>query len=305
MGLRPTFIHPMIYLLISILFMSLANLSQRYSGLAGANAYGVNAVSRLISGVAAIVAIVTAIGVDPILHTSPPVLLWAGIGGFFYWLSGLAAIKAYSLGHLGISSTILRCSMIVPTAASLIFWHEIVFALDSVVMWAVLLSLVLMLIAIVFSGMDQIRASTKRNEPFSSVWAIWIILAFICQGGWEITLRASGSFASEQERQVYLALVFIIALVLSLGTLVVVRFMPRKKEILFGVGLGLLAMLGTSFRPAAIRDLSGVIVFPMTALGTMVLLNILSRLIWKTHLGRWGAAGLAAAVFASLLLCYR
>lgn len=295
----------MIYLLLSILFLSVANVYQRYSGLAGANAYGVNAVARLISGVGAIVGIVAALGVDPILQSSTSVLLWACIGGVFYWMAGLAAIKAYSLGHLGISSTILRCSMVVPTFASLIFWHEVVFALDSLAMWVVLLSLVLMLMAILFSGMDQIRASSKRNEPFSKAWAVWIILAFASQGGWEVTLRAAGGFATEQHRQVYLALVFIVSLVLSLGTLVVVRVTPRKKDFIFGVGLGVLAMFATSVRPMAIRDLSGVIVFPITALGTMVLLNILSKLIWKTHLGRWGAAGLTAAIFAALLLCYR
>lgn len=295
----------MIYLLLSILFMSVANVYQRYTGLAGANAFGVNFVARLVSGGVALVAILAALGIEPILQSSSSVLLWACVGGVFYWMAGLAAIKAYSLGHLGISSTILRCSMVVPTAASLIFWHEVVFAFDSLAMWVVLLSLVLMLMAILFSGMDQIRASTKRNEPFSRAWAVWITLAFASQGGWEITLRAAGGFATEQERQVYLALVFIVALVMSLGTLAVVRFIPRKKEIMFGVGLGVLAMLATFVRPAAIRDLSGVIVFPMTALGTMVLLNILSTLIWKTHLGRWGVTGLTAAVFAAVLLCYR
>lgn len=295
----------MIYLLLSILFLSVANVYQRYSGLARADAFGVNAVARLVSGVAALVGILGALGTGPILESPTPVVLWGCVGGVFYWMAGLAAIKAYTLGHLGISSTILRCSMVVPTAASLIFWHEVRLGLDSMAMWIVLAALVLMVVAIVFSGLDQIRAASQRNEPFSKAWGVWLFLAFASQGCWEITLRAAGGFETEQHRQVYLVLVFIVALVFSLGTLVVVRVIPRKKEIIFGVGLGILAMLATSVRPSAIRDLSGVIVFPMTALGTMVLLNILSRMIWKTHLGRWGAAGLAAAVFAALLLTYR
>lgn len=295
----------MIYLILSILFMSVANLYQRYSGLSGADAFGVNAVARLVSGSVALVGIVSVVGTGPIIHSPVPVLVWASVGGMFYWMAGLAAIKAYSLGHLGISSTILRCSMVVPTAASLIFWHEVVFAIDSVAMWVVLAALLLLLAAIIFSGLDQIRASRKRKEPFGKAWAVWLGLAFISQGGWEITLRAAGGFETFENRQVYLAIVFVVALIFSLGTVVVVRVVPRRKEIIFGIGLGVLAMLATSVRPSAVRELSGVIVFPMTALGTMVVLNMLSRLIWKTHLGRWGGAGLAAAVLATLLLCYR
>lgn len=295
----------MIYLLCSIVFMSLANVCQRYSGLAGANAYVVNAMVRVMAGALAIFGVMFSLGIDSVLNASQQVVLWGLLGGVFYTVAGLAAIKTYGLGHLGISSTILRCSMVIPTAASLLFWHEVIFAWNSLSMWLVLGAMVLMVGAIVFSGLDQIRASRISNEPFSKAWAVWLILTFATQGLWEITLRAAGGFEVEQDRQVYLVIVFVTSMVWSLGVLVAVRVKPRRQEIIYGLVLGVLATIGSSVRPMAVRDLSGVIVFPLTAMGTMVLLNIISRLVWKTHLGKWGMVGLAAAVLATTMLCFR
>jgi hypothetical protein len=295
----------MIFLLLSILFLCIANLFQRYSMQAGANAYAMNAIARIFSGVVAIAAIVSSISFLPVIEAPPATLIWAAVGGTFYWLAGLGAIKAYGLGHVGISSTVLRCSMIIPTLASLIVWHDVHLAWDSKAMWIVLATLVLLMAGIFLSGLDQILRERRQNRPVDHQWLIWLLAAFLGQGCWEVSLRAAGGFPTEVDRQVYLAMVFLVAMVISIGTVVVMKISPRSIDIRFGCLLGLLATLATTMRPYAVRDLSGVVVFPMTAMGSMLLMNLASVAIWRTHLGRWGITGLTAAVLATILMCLR
>jgi hypothetical protein len=295
----------MIFLILSILFLTTANISQRYASDAGANVYALNAIARLFSGVLALAAIVSAIGVTPVLHAPAAILIWAIVGGSFYWLAGLGAIKAFALGHVGISTTVLRCSMVIPTMASLLVWRDVELSLTSIPMWIVLATVVLLVAGICLSGLDHILRERRQQKSVDRRWMAWLLAAFLGQGGWEITLRASGSFPTEQDRQVYLALVFVVAMTISVGMVLVMKISPRRIDWRFGCLLGLLAMLATTMRPFAVRDLTGVVVFPMTAMGSMLLMNLASVILWKNRLGRWGMVGLTAAVLASILLCLR
>ena len=195
--------------------------------------------------------------------------------------------------------------MVIPTAASVVLWRDVPLSFTSPALWLVTGTVVLLLVGIFLSGLDQILRERANQTRLHKPWVIWLLLAFAGQGMWEITLRASGAFPAETDRQVYLALVFVIAMLISAGTVVVMRIPLRWLDWRFGLLLGVLATLATLMRPYAIRDLSGVVVFPMTAMGTMLLMNLASITLWKTHLGKWGYIGLGAAVAATILLCFR
>ena len=114
----------MAYLIISIAGLGALGILMRYSVARGAQALPLNFVFR---GVVALVMGLFLWGQTGLSNAGTfvwpdPWLLSAASAAF--WVSGISAIKAVQHGPLGVTWTILRCSMVLPVAASILLWDE-------------------------------------------------------------------------------------------------------------------------------------------------------------------------------------
>jgi len=297
----------MIYLAASILAMGGLAVVLRLAMGQSADAVGVNAVYRGTAAV--IVVVVAAASVDwPTFHdllalTGPR----AALGSLLFFLTGLAGVKAVQLGHLGITWTVLRCSMILPVLASILVWREVPLHPISSLLLIRLAGIALVLAAIALMGADHMRRETGSRRSASAgsrpwAWLAWLTLAFMAQGAWEIALRATRSLPSDQTRVFFMAIVIAGAFCFSLPAVGIARARLGRRELLYGGLAGLLSLLASGCRIWALRDLDGILVFPVTTIGTVLLVQALSMAIWQEKTGTAGWLGFAFAVVGVLLL---
>ena len=293
----------MLYLIISILFLVTVVVLFRAAAESGAEPLGLNTVFRYTGGSLALAGFLLTndIGELPRLWDEAG---WLGItAGIFFWAAGFTAINAIRLGHLGITMTINRCSMVLPTLASILYWKE--FPISPVNGLVVLrfTGLAVAVSAIVFMGLDRIRrAEVDASGKPSVKWGLWLAASFFAQGSWETCLRASRSLPDDSARQFFMIVVFVTAMLFSLPIQFAFRPTLRKKECFYGVLAGAASFIGSGIRPWAVRDIDGIIVFPTTNIGVMLLVQLSGAIFWGHKMGRWGVIGLAAAVAGVLCM---
>jgi len=293
----------MIFLLCSILFIAGCAVAFRFSADRGCKPIGVNFAFRLCSGVIGTTVMVVSLRDEGFSGIPLAVWGWAFVGGVFFWSAGYANLRASGLGHLGITWSVTRCAMVMAVIASVVAWHEIPLSVDSAALWVTAAGVLLTGAALILFGIDRLHAGqNNRKQHGSRLWATWLAGAFLLQGGWEVSLRAAGSFEADRYRAVYIGTVFFTAMVLSAATLFAKRIRMGRGEWLYGGLAGVCSVLGSGLRPYAVRELPGVFVFPVTAVGIMLLTQAASAMIWKSRLGRWGWLGVLAAGAAVFLL---
>jgi len=290
------------YLIASAFFFSAFTLAMRYSVGKGAAPLALNLVVRGTISVCALVFLLIRGDLGPVVSHWKISALLGGVGAVSYWLAGLGALQSVRRGPLGISWTILRCSMIVPVLASIFYWRELALSPVSGLLVMRLFGIVLGLCTVVVCGMGRRgtgpgapRRRTKRG------WAPWMAAAFLAQGTWGICVRATRAFPSDGSRAGFLLFAFAASCVLTAPVLAVTRTPVRWKELKYGLILGVCSLLTTSCRVMALKFVDGTIVFPVTTVTVMLVAQGAGRFLWKER-SRYAALGLALGIAAVLLL---
>ena len=291
----------MSYLIISILFLSALSVLMRHSVGRGASPLGLNLVFR--GSVAVYMAL-------PLLLSGQ---LWDAISGWQadglliavasagFWVAGIAAIKSVQLGPLGISWTILRCSMVLPVLVSILYWRELDLWPVSGLLVMRLLGIALAVATVVVCGTGYGRSASLSDRRPTREWALWMAAAFVGQGVWEICLRATHGFPDDHARSLFLICVFGISGVLTLPAMALSGGRLGRTDVKYGLLLGVCALFGTGCRVLALKDVDGTVVFPLSTVSIMLFAQAAGRLVWKERIAH-SALGLALGIAAVLLL---
>ncbi len=300
----------MIYLIISIIFMSLLPVFFRMGTRAGAGALGINAVFRATA--AAIMLAVAMFTTDTSrLREVWSLAGWTGvIGAVLFGLAGFASIKAVQLGHLGASWTILRCSMIIPTLASLLYWREVPLLPVSATLLMRLAGIAVATSAVIMLGIDRAKKSGSATpadpgRKGSKAWYFWVLAAMLGQGGWEVVLRSTRALPDDSSRMFFITMVFTGAFLITVPVMIAVKVRPGRKELLYGFLAGVCGLAASGSRVWAIRELDGIVVFPVTTVSVMILAQIIGAAAWGERVGKWGIIGFVLAVAGVLALTVR
>ncbi|MDO9541858.1 MAG: EamA family transporter [Kiritimatiellia bacterium] len=299
----------MIYLILSILFLSLLPVTMRIGLEQGGKPEGMNVFYRIIPGIMALTMIF--FRDHPIefvcLAVKSEAFFYGLVGTFFFWLGGYAGIKTVSYGPLGISWTIMRLSMLLPTLASVLYWHEIPLIGINGLAGIRGLGVIFASLAAILFGIDHVNSHKNRDVskiPHNNfrVWIYWLAASFLLRGCWEIVLRASGSFDGDDAKSIFMGTVFIGAMLLSLPGLVILKKRINRKDIVFGLLLGICSLAGQGIRPWVLKYVGGIIVFPATSIFVSLLVLVFGYLFWREKIGRIGFVGIGATIVGILLL---
>jgi len=275
----------------------------------GGKAEGMNVFYRIIPGIIALTTIF--FREHPIeficFAVKSEAFFYGLVGTFFFWFGGYTSIKAVAHGHLGISWTIMRLSMLLPTLASVFYWHEIPLIGINGLVGIRGIGMVFASIAMILFGIDHLNSHKNRDVskiPHNNfrVWTYWLAASFLLRGCWEIVLRVSGSFNGKDARSIFMGTVFIGAMLLSLPGLAIFKKRINRKDIVFGLLLGICSLAGQGIRPWVLKYIDGVIVFPVTSIFISLLVLVFGYLFWREKIGRIGFVGIGATVVGILLL---
>ncbi len=294
-------------LTIAILFMSLLAVTFRLGTARGAEPLGMNAAFRATGGI-----VMIAVASLTLRHRDFGEL-WAQSGNLgllaagFFWLAGMAAIKAVELGHLGITWTVVRCSMVIATLASLFVWKEVPLSPLSGLLLMRLGGIIVITAAVIILGVERSRVQHGSRVPLAPkpgrwAWIAWLTAAFLAQGGWEISLRATRALPDNESRIFFFTVVCVTATFLTVPFMLAYRARFGRREIYYGMLAGLCSVIASGIRPWVLRDLDGIIVFPITTVSVTLLVILAGVVFWRERLGKWGAAGIVAALLGMLLL---
>jgi multidrug transporter EmrE-like cation transporter len=298
-----------VYLLISIFFAAALPICMRISINKGVHIVSVNNMYRITTGVVALgVILFRENPVDFICYiVKSEVFLYGVLAGVLYWLGGYTALKMLNYGNVGISWTIKRLSMILPTLASVFYWHEIpLTGLNS--FWGLRgAGILAAVLAIIFFGIDRYHLHSNSLAPEDRMqhvnqWIFWVIAAFLTTGFWEILLRVSRTFTVKDAKFIFISTVFISAMLMSIPGALVFRKHVGRKELCFGLLFGLCSLGSSGLRPWALQYIDGYILFPVTTISVSLLVLLGGYVFWKEKLDKYGFLGIAMTVAAIVLL---
>ena len=207
--------------------------------------------------------------------------------GFLLLMAGIAR------GPLTVPVTVMRLSVAIPIAASIVIWGEH----PGVVQWT---GIALGMIAIVLFGwgLSKPRASTGRGSGY---W-IFIVSLFLVMGIADLLLKAFRELSPGAERLLFTWILFTVSAVFTWILVWVRRVRFHRGTFLLGAALGVPNLFSTIFMLMALRTVAASIAFPFVNLSVILGSALLGLAVWKERIRGLALAGLAAAVVALVLL---
>ena len=216
------------------------------------------------------------------------------------YLAGMGAMSGAKYGHIGITTMVIRSSLILPVGYALtVIFFENREKFFHVLPWAGA-GCVAILMGFVMIGAER---ETRRHVASPGKWIGWLGLGFLFQGGWD-TLVAIASGLSGREMQFCFFLVSLGAALLSSFKLEVQLGHWSWWQAGGGLLAGLLSLIVALARPLAVKDLGALIVFPAFSIGGLLLVQFCGALFFKHALGRLGWVGVSLSAIGIILLVF-
>lgn len=277
----------MIYLTIAILAAVGTTLTLKVATNQGMSIPTLNSFYRLGMGSSALIGLLLSFS----LWEMPALLAttWRFIlpGVILLYFTGIAAMNAISAGPIGISTMVIRSSMLLPVGYSLVILHQKDPQRFHQILPLACIGCLLILFAFGLLGLER---RTKPGIVVKKTWAFWLTTSFFAQGGWDTVVVASARLSDRELLFCY----YLTSLGAALLSMRGANFQMTKSSrpfIAAGLGAGILALTVSLIRPLAVKDLGALIAIPSFAIGSMFLIQIFGSLFWKQNIGMAGWLG--------------
>lgn len=204
-------------------------------------------------------------------------------------------VKAVGSGPLGITNLLLQYSLILPTAAGVLFWNE-------KITFGRVAGIVLFLFSL---GLLNLRANNGEKPP-TWRWGICVTLAFLGNGICAITQKMQQRAFPQQYRCEFMMTAMVFAMLLGIFHLI-----PMKKDNITagfrqGIGWVFLYAIGNSAINFLVMMLcvrmSASIMFPTIAAGGILLNLLIAFIIYREKFSRTQVAAFFFGMISLILL---
>lgn len=276
----------MFFLLLAMMASSVLAIVLRY--LNTGYAYGVYFINYVTC---AVLAFATLEGKT--LWTGDPTPLWLGaVAGFFY-LSSLAAY-GYSIHKNGaiLSSMFTRLGVLVPIFLSILLFHERPTLAQGLGVGLAVLA------AVVMNGLPQ---KHQRSPGGKTIYPLALALALLLNGASDSMSKIFTQLGRRQDDGLFVFYIFLFAGLFTLALLLKERRPFTRRELLFGVLVGVPNFFSSRLLLAALTELPAFLVYPSYSVGVILIVSLVSFFLFRERLGRrqLGAVGM---ILASLVL---
>lgn len=275
----------MLYLLLAILTTSMISVIMRFSTGQVKNNATMLAMNYLVCMILA--ALHT--GLDrlfPLVPDLPKTLGIGAVNGFMYLLGFVLMRRNTQLNGVVLTSIFMKLSLMIPILLSIFLFGETPTVFQLVGFAVAIASIVLI--------------NSDNSSPVMNSRTALIVLLLLGGGGdtmSKIFEQVGNSAYSEN----FLLYTFISATILAIALAVFKKERPCKKDLLFGVLIGIPNFFCARFLLMSLTQLPGVLVFPTLCVGSILVVTLAGLLIFKERLGKrqWIAMG---AILGALVL---
>lgn len=279
----------MLFLLLALLSSSVLAIVLKY--LNSSYAYGVYFVNYVTC---ALLAFAT---MQPkSLYNGDVAPLWLGaIAGFFY-LASLAA-NGYSIHKNGaiLSSVFTRLGVLVPILLSVALFGErptLVQVLGVVLAVAA---------AVVMNGLPN---KAETSPAAKSIYLLPLVLTLLLNGTSDSMSKIFTQLGRRQDDGLFVFYIFLFAGLFTLVLLIKERQTITRRDIFFGVLVGIPNFLSSRLLLAALTELPAFLVYPSYSVGVILVISLASFFLFRERLNRrqLGAVGMILAALVLLNL---
>jgi drug/metabolite transporter (DMT)-like permease len=130
----------------------------------------------------------------------------------------------------------------------------------------------------------------------------WVLLAFLANGTAQFLYKVLHAVGLGDYQKPALVTLYVAGSLFALLLLVQFKGKVTRREVVFGVGVGLGSYAGNAALLRALGELPAYVVFPMVVGGPILTVALFSRIVLGDRLGRSGALGILFGFAAVLLL---
>lgn len=263
----------------------------KLAGLKGHPSSPVAAINYIIAGVVCGAVSLT----DVRAYGIPAVVLLGAVAGAIFVTGFYIYFRAIARAGLSIAQPTAAMSVLIPTLASVLVWREQPTAVQVAAMAAVCVAMLML-----SSGSNgKANAGPAGHARTTSLLLLGL---FLMQGSSLLPPKVLEELGLGQHKWAYLTVLFGTAAAGALWRWVAGRDRVSREGAAIGVGLGLANVAATAFMSVSLAVLPGIIVYPVTSVGPMLIGMSLGIAVWGERPGMRALAGTLLAVPAVLLL---
>lgn len=216
--------------------------------------------------------------------------------GFFvgvpYVLGFFSFAKAVEAAGAPLATTASRLNVVIPVFLSILIYLESPSMFQAGGFFFTFITIVLLYFSI---------KGIRKREPERSGY-IFVFLLFVVLGTTDFMMKVFQQWRPIEEKPFFLFCIFFSAFVYTTSIVLYKGIKPLKRTIVVGSVLGVPNVLSSFFLISALHELPGIVVYPVSNIGIIVLTAILAALIWKDKLDRTGILSLVSGIIAIILL---
>jgi drug/metabolite transporter (DMT)-like permease len=223
---------------------------------------------------------------------SVPTLVLGPVAGVFYALGLFLWMGAIATVGLGMSTTALRLAVLWPTLLSLLAFGERPGPAP------------LAGVALTFGVLGLLAAHSlrvSRARPGQAGLG-WVLTTFTINGGVGICQKLYTEWSPPGELVALLALIFLSAALVSGVAVLQRRRRLRRGDVLRGLAFGLGNVLSNTFLLLGLERVPGVVAFPFSSVGMILLTSLSGIVLWRERPGLLGGTAIGLAAVAIVLM---
>lgn len=222
-------------------------------------------------------------------------VLWGAGAGVSFAVALYLWMVVIEHAGVGASTAALRLAVVWPALISVLLFGELPSLWQTL---GIVLAFAAIVLLTVRSGLSP---SALRGSGPGALLAL-----FVSSGACGTFLKLYREWGEPGQRSLFLVLIFFTAAVLSGGWVGLSRWRSRAAvhgpDLRDGVMFGLGNVVANGFLLKSLETVTGVVAFPLRDSAVVVLVSLLGVIVWKERPGRLGAAALATAAGAVVLL---
>lgn len=223
---------------------------------------------------------------------------WFGLSlltGFWFILTYLLMTVSTQLSGVTITSLSSKLSVVLPTLAGILIFHE---QLNIIIAIGIVLALIALFLVV---GTDSGEKNKTQRTKF------WLpLLIFFSTGTGDILMKLNEQRNTADDMSFMIAFIYLIAMffgiILVSYELISGKTKWQNKSILGGVTLGVINFFSTYCIFHAMRHFDNVILFPIYNIGVVCLTALIAWFLFKEKLNWKNYLGMAIAIIAVILI---
>ena len=216
------------------------------------------------------------------------VTLWLGLVSGVLYLAGLVLFQINtSKNGIVLSSVFMKLGLLVPIAASVLFFRETP-TLSQIAGFCIALCAIVLI--------------NLKKENDGKAFGFRLIVMLLFSGAADVMAKVFDVFGPGQLSALYLFYTFFTAFVLCAALVILKKEQPGFREFLYGTLIGVPNFYSAKFLLGALTKLPAVVVYPSFSVGTMLIVTLAGVILFRERLRRLQWVALAAIIAALVLL---